>query len=133
MKLAGLSQSVRAPSDYGGNAYCLQFYGMLGMPAAYNCMVWLPTIVWYGGYRCLQLYGMVGTGQCLQLYGMPAYNSMVWWAAGRAVAVVIHLQFRRLSLARPPTKPNSSHTDHLQKKLFCNSLDYEIEFHHQTC
>ena len=75
---------------------------MVDMPAAYNCMVWwvsLPTIARYGGYRCLQLYGMVGTGHaynsmvylptiiwyaCLQLYGMPAYNYVLWYGGQQA-------------------------------------------------
>ena len=64
MKLAGLSPSVRAPSDYGGNAYCLQCYGMVGTGHAYNSMVqwvWLPKILWYA---CLQFYDMVGNA-CL--------------------------------------------------------------------
>ena len=67
------------------NGYgCLKSYGMPAynsmiwwvMPA-YNCVVWLPTIVWYGGHAyCLQVYSRPAYN-CM--VGMPAaYSSMVW-------------------------------------------------------
>ena len=66
------------------------------------CGMALYDMTWYDMVSC-------GTASTLK---------MVSWSgiAGRSS----HLQFRRLSLARPPTKPNYSHTDRL-KKVFCNS------------
>ena len=82
----------------------------------------LPTVLWYGGQAW---YGMVdihlptntilwyGEHVCLQFYGMVDRHGMVLWYGEQArPSEGSHLQFRRrLSLARPPTKPNSSHTD----------------------